>query len=106
MIAFDLLATYRAAPLHSPEWMEAVRAIGRASKKPAKPPLPVRKTYWQTIWLITKSHHFTEGERIEYRRRAELEHGSEALYKTVTGLVATRAKAERQQLKAAKALVA
>lgn len=95
----DLL-TACAAATGFDAWAAAVRALGQwRREQDAAPPKPRKHTgrdYWQTIFQITRSHHFTDSEREEYRRRAEWERGSDTLYAEVTGLAKERAKAERE----------
>lgn len=53
---------------------------------------------------ILNSHHFTDGECANFRRRLDFEHGSTIVFNEITGLVAERTKAESQRKKAEKAL--
>ena len=101
MRAALIAACYAAGP---DEWQAAVTALGAASRAgfpaPKPRPLGTYKSFYQTIWLITRSHHFSEAERTLYRERAQYDGASEVLYLDVTTTAATRAKAERAAQKA------
>jgi hypothetical protein len=98
----ELIAACQAQQPHSPEWMAAVVALGRARAAgfPQTASAPVRKGWRATLTGILRSHHFNEDERQAFTERVEYEYGSEVLYKQITRTVSEREKKERTAKKA------
>jgi hypothetical protein len=100
----ELIAACKAQRPHSPEWMAAVVALGRARAAGFLEPTsaPVRKGWRATLTGILRSHHFNGEERRAFTERVDYEYGSEVLYKQITQTVSEREKKERAAKRAAK----